>query len=158
MGGFYRGKNTLVGDKVLLTDKKAYEFYKKHQMFRDAKVVDSQKKYAKILNALYKSIRKSAIEYEGGVYDKTYFYIIPQPCFTRQRLSPTKTSEGRDFTMNLHSNGYAYTLLFCNLLQTKTAFFYEISKTFNDKFKSLFSTFMFKHSPKYLFSLSTLKS
>ena len=73
-------RNTkLVGSKKSLTDQEAFIYYRDRAKKRNKKLTTEKKDYAKIINSIYKKVRRDAIEYQGGIYAPSFFYISPQP-------------------------------------------------------------------------------
>ena len=108
----------IVGDKVSVIDHKAFQFYLENSKTRDKKKINENRHYAKIISSIYSKVADAVIESEGGVYIDNMFYIIPQPYPKKGfiRITNGKTLKG---TMNLHTEGKIYSILFINLFRDK---------------------------------------
>jgi hypothetical protein len=145
----------IVGDRASVINHDAFSFYKDRAQYRDKKIINENRHYAKIISSIYEKIANDVVQYEGGVYAKGMFYIIPQPYPKKMFIKVTNGKELKG-TMNLHTNGKVCSIFFVNLF-SKTK--YKCWDMYNGFFKSVtkkFSDFLKSDSPKYIFSLDSI--
>lgn len=147
----------LVGKKASTTGREAFDFYKKESIHRNKKEMREPKNMAKVLNLIYEKVRDGAVEYEGGVYAPSYFYMIPQPFPNKRFIKVLQKGGEYKGTLNVKTGGRVFTLLFVNIFSKKEHRMWDMSNSFFDTLKSKFSKFIKSNSFRYLFSLHTLK-
>lgn len=145
----------ILGKKRSVIDHDAFRFYLGKSTVRNKKRIKEERHYAKMISSIYKKISESVIENEGGVFVNNMFYIIPQPYpeKTFVKITDGKKLKG---TMNLHTGGKIYSLIFVNLFSRKEHRVWDMSSGFYNKLKKDFSDFLKKFSPTYIFSLDSI--
>ena len=147
----------LLGKRASVTDREAFDFYKKNSVHRDKKNMAEPKNMAKVLNLIYEKVKNGTIEYEGGVYAPSYFYTIPQPYPKEGFIKILQQGGEYRGTLNLKTGKKVFTILFVNIFSKKEYRMWDMSNSFLNTMKSKFSKYIKKNSFRYLFSLHTLK-
>ena len=150
----FRSKR-IVGKKYSVVDYKAYTFYRDQAKHRNKKHVKDFVDHGRIINKIYQKVADSIAEYEGGVYFKEYFYIIPQ-LYPEKKVVTIPSADGFDYTMNSHTGGRFATILFVNLLPGKKYEFWSMDGAFFKETKSKVSKKLKEFRPKFTFSLRSL--
>jgi len=145
----------ILGDKVSVIDHDAFTFYLQNSKIRNKKRIKENRHYAKMISSIYDKISRAVIEQEGGVFVKNMFYIIPQPYPDKSfvRITDGEKLKG---TMNLHTDGKIYSIVFVNLFSNKMYKAWDMSNGFYRSLTKPFSNFLKEFSPKYLFSLHSI--
>lgn len=151
-------RNTkLVGNKKTLVSQEAYKYYRERAKRRDKEKTNERKHFAKTLNNIYRKVRDQSLEFEGGVYAPSYFYIVPQPYPQKKFVKVLQKGGEYRGTLNIPTKGRVYTLLFVNLLTGKKRKLWDMSGTFFPKIREKMSNRLKEQKVRYLFSLDTLK-
>ena len=143
----------LVGNKKSVIDKDAYDYYTQNSKKRDKSKINQNRHFAKIINSIYKKVAENAVTYEGGIYAKEMFYIIPQPYPQKLfvRLTDGETLRG---TMNLHTDNKIYSIFFVNLFPGTKYKCWDMYNSFFKNIKSRLSEILHGGSAKYIYSLN----
>ena len=145
----------ILGDKVSVLDSKAFKFYLERSKNRNKKRLNQSRHYAKIISNIYEKIAEGALEYEGGVYAKGAFYIIPQPYPKKMFVRITNGRELKG-TMNLHTDGKVYGIFFANLFSKKEHQVWDMYNGFFKSFTTKFSKILNEAKVNYIFSLDSI--
>lgn len=137
---------------VSIVGKEAYADYREFSKIRDPKKFKYYTDYRRITRKIWKRIADSSIEYESGVYDKDFFYLVPQVMLNRPFI---ELPNGKIKT-NDHSNGDVYTPIFCNLLKDINHYCWSVDGTFVRTYSTKLYDTINKYVPKYYFILPTL--
>ena len=148
---FYNYK--VVGKKKSLVDYDFFKFYSENSKHRKAGFL--ARDLATVMSSIYKKVSESIVEYEGGVYAREMFYIIPQPYPDKAFIKVTNGYKFRG-TMNLHTEGKIYGLLFVNLFPGYQNKVWDMYNSFHRKLKRTFSKFLKNNKPTYKFSLHSI--
>lgn len=147
MRKIYRN-HKVVGNKELLTDYKSYAFYRDKAKYRNKKNTPNFVAYSGVLNSIYEKVAESIPEYEGGVYANNFFYIIPQ-ALPKKSLTFIPSKDGLKSTLNSHSDGKIYKILFINLLLEKkyqvwdAMFFNSVKQKVSQKIRDFYVNYKF---------------
>lgn len=135
-----------------IVDKEAYKDYRLTSKIRDPKKFDYYTDYRRIARKIWTKIAEDSIEYESGVYDKGFFYLIPQVISNAPYIH---LSNGKIKT-NDHTNGDSYTPIFCNLFKDLNHFCWSLDGCFVKSYKDKLKSTIDKYVPKYYFILPIL--
>jgi hypothetical protein len=147
----------LLGDKKYSINDEAYTFYKERANHRDKKKTRARRHLASIIKSIYSKVAEAAIDYEAGVYAPGYFYIIPQPYPSRKPVLIAGEGGKLISTMNSHSEGSVYSLIFVNLLAGRHRRVWDMTNSFFKGVRKKLTTRLKEDEPKYLFALDSLK-
>lgn len=147
----------LLGKKERVTSEEAFQFYRKRAKHRHKPTHAEKKHSAKIINTIYEKVRDAAIEYEGGVYAPNFFYIIPQPFPKKGLIEAVTEGGGYRKTMNLHTGGLLYSIIFVNLLPDKRHRIWDMTNGYFSGIRKKLSSMLKEFNPSYLFSLDSLR-
>lgn len=140
MKKIYRNKK-LVGNKSIITDYESYAFYRDNSKNRKKENTPNYVAYSGILNKIYDKVAEAIPEYEGGVYANNFFYIVPQ-ALPKKQVAYIPTKNGLKTTLNHHSDGKIYKIIFVNLLLERkfqvwdAKFFSSVKRKVSEKIKS----------------------
>lgn len=137
---------------VSIVGKEAYQDYKKTSKIRDPKKFTYYTDYRRIARKIWKKIAENSIEYESGVYDKNFMYLIPQVIGNK----PFITLPNGKIKTNTHTKGDIYTPIFCNLFKNFNHFCWSVDGCFADSYTKKLNETINKFVPKYYFILPTL--
>ena len=139
---------------VSIVGKEAYTDYRKTSKVRDPKKFTYYTDYRRITRKIWKKIADNSIEYTEGVYDKDFFYLIPQVIANKPFI---ELPNGRIKTNN-HTGGDIYTPIFCNLFKNLNHFCWSIDGCYAATYTKKLSNIINRFVPKYYFILSILKN
>ena len=138
---------------VSIVGKEAYQDYRLWSKVRDPKKFNYYTDYRRIARKIWKKIAVDSVTYESGVYDKSFFYLIPQVISNSPFI---ELPDGRIKT-NSHTNGDTYTPIFCNLFKRFEHFCWSVDGTYTRSYKNRLKMIINKYIPKYYFILPTLR-
>lgn len=138
---------------VSIVGKEAYKDYRLSSTIRDPKKFKYYTDYRRIARKIWKKIAEDSVKYESGVYDKKFFYLIPQVISNKPFV---ELPNGRIKTNN-HTNGDAYTPIFCNLFNNFNHFCWSLDGCYVKSYKNRLNETINKFVPKYYFILPTLR-
>lgn len=144
---------TAVHKGVSTVGEEAFKDYKEYSEIRNKKELSYYADYRRLARKLWKKVADASIEYESGVYDSQFFYIIPQVIDNKPFI---QVPRGKIKT-NMHTGGDIYTPIFCNILRLKNHYCWSLDGSFVDGYKKKLQAFIDEHVPKYYFILDTLK-
>lgn len=147
----------VLGKKERVVGEEAFKFYRRNAKHRDATTNNESKHLSTILNSIYSKVSKAAIENEGGVYAPGFFYIIPQPFPKKSFIKILQPGGGYRGTMNLHTDGLIYSLVFVNILPKNTYRIWDMTNSYFSNIRKSLSKTLKEYNPNYLFSLGTLR-
>lgn len=130
----------------------AYRDYRLTSTVRDPKKFKDVRTYRQITRKIWKKIAEDSVMYEGGVYDKDFFYLIPQVISNRPFI---ELPNGKIKT-NSHTNGDMYTPIFCNLFKSLNHFCWSLDGCYVRTYTKRLNETINKFVPKYYFMLPTL--
>jgi hypothetical protein len=137
-----------------ITGKEAYKDYRLNSKIRDPKKFDYYTDYKRITRKIWKRVAQDSVEYEGGVYAKGFFYIVPEVianiAFATNRFNKNYVDPMRS------TGGDMYTILFVNLFREFKYNFWSMDGLFTQNYKKRASKLFRKIRPKYKFLLDTL--
>lgn len=107
---------------VSIVGKEAYKDYRLSSKIRDAKKFKDFTTYRRIARKIWSKIAEDSINFESGVYDKDFFYLIPQVIANKPFI---ELPNGKIKT-NDHTNGDMYTPIFCNLFKNFNHFCWSL--------------------------------
>lgn len=145
----------IFGKRYSVCDHKAYVYYRDNSKFRNKENTPHFVEYGKIISEIYRKVSEDITEYTHGVYAKNYFYCIPN-AYPQKTMFKTGTKEGLKTTMNAHTKGKAYTILFVNLFSNKSYWMWQMDYSFFGKIKKRLVYLLKNERPEYKFSLDTL--
>lgn len=137
---------------VSIVGKEAYQDYKSISKIRDPKHFNYYTDYRRITRKIWKKIAEDSVNYESGVYDSTFFYLVPQ-VVTNQ---PFIEMPNGKIKTNSHTNGDIYAPVFCNLFKRLDHSCWSFDGCFVDTYKKRLNGIINKYVPRYYFILSTL--
>lgn len=137
---------------VSIVGKEAYKDYRLTSKIRDPKKFKYFTDYRRITRKIWAKIAEDSINYESGVYDKDFFYLIPQVISNEPFI---ELPNGKIKT-NSHTNGDVYTPIFCNLFKKFNHFCWSVDGMYVRSYTSKLKEVIDKFVPKYYFVLPTL--
>jgi hypothetical protein len=137
---------------VSITDKEAFADYKEWSDTRDPKKFNYYSDYRRLARKIWKRIADDSLEYESGVFDKGFFYLIPQVIANKPFI---EMPNGRIKT-NDHTGGDIYTPVFCNLFPKFNHFCWSLDGCYVRSYLDKFNLIINKFVPRYYFILPTL--
>ena len=137
---------------VSIVGKEAYKDYKETSTVRTPKHFNYYTDYRRITRKIWKKIAEDSVNYESGVYDSTFFYLVPQ-VVTNQ---PFIEMPNGKIKTNSHTNGDIYAPIFCNLFKRLDHNCWSFDGCYVDTYKKRLNNLINKVVPKYYFILSTL--
>lgn len=137
---------------VSIVDKEAYKDYRLTSKVRDPKKFKYFTDYRRIARKIWAKIAEDSVNYESGVYDRDFLYLIPQVISNEPFI---ELPNGKIKT-NSHTNGDVYTPIFCNLFKDFNHACWSVDGTFVDSYKNRLTEKVNKFVPKYYFVLPTL--
>lgn len=140
-----------VGETIVGKD--AYKDYRLTSKVRDASRFKDFSDYRRIARKIWKKIAEASVIYESGVYDKDFFYIVPQVISNKPFI---ELHNGKIKTNN-HTNGDMYTPVFSNLFKSVNHFCWSLDGSFVFTYKERLNNIINKFVPKYYFILPILR-
>lgn len=137
---------------VSITGKEAYTDYREWSKVRDPKKFDYYTDYRRISRKIWKKIADNSIEFEGGVYDKGFLYLVPQVIANKPFI---ELPNGKIKT-NTHTDGDIYTPIFCNLFTRLDHFCWSIDGCLVQSYKDKLTETVNRFIPRYYFLLPTI--
>lgn len=137
---------------VSIVGKEAYADYREVSKIRDPKKFTYYTDYRRIARKIWKKIAENSINHESGVYDKDFFYLIPQVIANEPFI---ELPNGKIKT-NSHTDGDVYTPIFCNLFKNLNHFCWSLDGCFAATYTKKLNRTINKFVPKYYFILPTL--
>lgn len=138
---------------VSIVGKEAYKDYRLTSTVRDPKKFKDFSTYRRITRKIWNKVAEDSVAYESGVYDKDFFYLIPQVIGN----SPFVKMKNGKIRSNDHTNGDSYTPIFCNLFKNFNHFCWSLDGCYVRSYTTRMYEVINKFVPKYYFMLSTLK-
>jgi len=147
--------------KELVTDGKAFKFYRENAKYRDLEFTRVQDDYKKVINSFYGKIGEALVEKEGGVFIKGlgYFSIIMYP-----KKGITKVPYNPDGFTNFKTDNYLFLPTFFGQARNNPLInFWVMDRTFSRRLvkaklsKALLSGKKFKTYVSTLLSLYSYK-
>ena len=136
-----------------IVGKVAYKDYRLTSTIRDASRFKDFSDYRRITRKIWRKIAEASVKYESGVYDKDFFYIIPQVIANKPFI---ELHSGKIKT-NSHTNGDIYSPIFSNLFKNINHFCWSIDGSFVLSYKTRLNDIINKYVPKYYFILPILR-
>lgn len=137
-----------------ITGREAYKDYRLTSKIRDPKKFDYYTDYKRITRKIWRRVAQDSVEYEGGVFSKGFFYIVPEVIanipFATSRFNKNYVDPMRS------TGGDMYTILYVNLFREFKYSFWSIDGLFAQNYKKRASKLFRKIRPKYKFLLDTL--
>lgn len=137
---------------VSIVGKEAYKDYRLTSKIRDPKKFDYFSDYRRISRKIWKKIAEASIEYESGVYEKDFLYLVPQVIDNK----PFIILQNGKIKTNSHTDGDIYTMIFCNLFKKANNFCWSLDGSFSTTYLQKLADKINKEVPKYYFILPTL--
>ena len=137
---------------VSIVDKEAYKDYRETSKIRDPKKFNYYTDYRRVARKIWKKIAEDSVTYESGVYDSTFFYLVPQVVDNR----PFVELPNGKIKTNSHTKGDIYAPIFCNLFKRFDYSCWSIDGCYVKSYTSRLNDIINKFVPKYYFILSTL--
>jgi DNA-binding ferritin-like protein (Dps family) len=138
---------------VSIVGKEAYKDYRLWSKVRDPKKFDYYTDYRRITRKIWKKIAEDSLNYDSVVYDKDFFYLIPQVISNKPFIElPNGKIKSNDLT-----KGDIYTPIFCNLFKNIKHFCWSLDGTYTDTYIEKLQNTINKFVPKYYFILPTLR-
>lgn len=137
---------------VSIVGREAYDSYRLWSKIRNVKNFSYFTDYRRVTRKIWKKIAENSIEHESGVYDKDFFYLVPQVIDNKPFI---ELPNGKIKT-NSHTNGDMYTPIFCNLFKKLNHFCWSLDGCFVQGYKDKLNEKVNKSVPKYYFILPTL--
>lgn len=139
---------------VSITNDEAFQDYKEFSKIRDKKKFNYYSDYRRVARKIWRKVADSSIEYESGVYDKDFFYLIPQVISNKPFVQlPNGKIKSNDAT-----DGNMYSPIFCNLFPQFHHFCFSLDGTYVQTYKDKLTETINRLVPKYFFILNVLKS
>lgn len=133
-------------------DNEAFQDYKKKAKFRDVKKLNYYTNYRRVVRKVWSRVANDSINYESGVYDKDFFYLVPQVVDNKPFI---ELPNGKIKT-NFHTDGDIYYPIFCNLSKKLEHSCWSLEGGYVATYKKKLRETINKFIPKYYFILSTL--
>lgn len=137
---------------ISIVGKEAYKDYRLNSKIRDPRKFTYFTDYRRITRKIWNKIASSSMEYEGGVYAKNFFYIVPQIVNNQPFI---ELYNGKIKT-NSHTNGNIYSPIFCNIFPRFDHLCWSVDGTYTESYKKKFTNIINKFVPKYYFMLPIL--
>lgn len=137
---------------VSIVGREAYTDYRLTSKVRDPKKFTYYTDYRRITRKIWNKIAEASIEYEGGVYAKDFFYLIPQVVANM----PFIEAYGGKIKTTSHTDGDIYSPIFCNLFRKFNHSCWSIEGTYVKSYKNKLVDTINRFVPKYYFMLSVL--
>ena len=137
---------------ISIVGKDAYKDYRLTSTVRDPKKFTYYTDYRRITRKIWNKIADASLEYEGGVYAKDFFYMIPQVIDNQ----PFVELYGGKIKTNFHTNGDIYSPIFCNLFKRFNHSCRSLDGCYVEGYKSKLKKIIDKFVPKYYFILPIL--
>lgn len=137
-----------------IVDKDAYKDYRETSKIRDPKKFTYYTDYRRIVRKIWKKVAEDSVNYESGVYDSTFFYLVPQ-VVTNQ---PFIEMPNGKIKTNSHTNGDIYAPIFCNLFKRFDHTCWSFDGCFTKSYKDRLKNIIDKYIPTYYFILPLLKN
>lgn len=137
---------------VSIVAKEAHDDYRNTSKVRDPKKFGYYTDYRRITRKIWKKVAEDSVSYEGGVYAKGFFYLVPQVITNTPFI---ELANGKIKT-NPHTEGDVYSPIFCNLFDRLDHFCWSIEGTYVASYKNKLKTIIDKYAPKYFFMLPLL--
>lgn len=133
-------------------DDAAFQDYKKWSKIRNPKNFNYFSDYRRVARKIWKKVAESSVNYESGVYDKDFLYLVPQVVDNKPFI---ELPNGKIKT-NAHTNGDIYSPIFCNLFKSFNHSCWSVDGCFVDSYEERMTDKINKEVPKYYFILPTL--
>ena len=128
---------------VSIVDKEAYKDYRETSKIRDPKKFNYYTDYRRVARKIWKKVAEDSVNYESGVYDSTFFYLIPQVVDNRPFI---ELPNGKIKT-NSHTKGDMYAPIFCNLFKRFDYNCWSLDGTYTKSFKDRLKDCLLYTSP-----------
>ena len=137
---------------VSIVGKEAYKDYRLTSKIRDPKKFTYYTDYRRITRKIWSKIADASVNYEGGVYAKDFFYIVPQVVANL----PFVEVYGGKIKTNSHTEGNIYSPIFCNIFKRFDHLCWSLDGTYTDGYKKKLTDIVNRFVPKYYFMLPIL--
>ncbi len=138
---------------ISIVGREAYSDYREWSEIRDPKKIGYYTDYRRITRKVWKKISEYSLTYESGVYDKNFFYLIPQVVGN----SPFIELPNGRIRSNSHTDGDMYSPIFCNLFPNYNNYCWSVDGTFVRSYTNKLKEVIDKFIPQYYFILPMLR-
>lgn len=147
--------------KRLVTDQKAFSFYKKKSKKRKIKSTPDLATYRKIIVSFYKKIGKKMSENRGGVFLPSFGYFVVLLNPIKKLVTSTYKNDTRSFYMNPHSDSRVSHPAFLSMAYDNSMRYFIMDRAFASPLKKEISNNLIngkKYTNHYGLLLSIFKN
>lgn len=145
-------KNTHMQKAMSIVGPEAYEDFRENAKNRDASVTPERTEYRRLVRKIWKKVAEASYEYESGVYDPNFFYIVPQVVFNQKYV----ILPGGKIKDNSATGGDEYAPIFCNLLKGFKHQCWSLNGSITRSYKTALKEITDTIAPVYYFILPML--
>lgn len=146
-------KNVPMQKKAMsIVGPEAYDDFRENYKKRDPSVTPERTEYRRLVRKIWKKVSEASYEYESGVYDPTFFYMVPQVVFNQKYVI---LPNGR-IKDNSATGGDEYALIFCNLLKGLSHQCWSLNGSITRRYGRILKKITDTIAPTYYFILPML--